>query len=62
MQSYPKIDEVYAYRMHKRYFREGTLSPERMNGNPLLARKLIWHKSSFVEVCRCKFPDGSKYG
>lgn len=61
-QSHPKIDEVYAYRMHKRLYKSGTLSPERMNGNPLLARKLIWHRSSFVEVFRRKFPDGSSYG
>ena len=60
-QSHPKIDEVYAYRMHKRLYKSGTLSPERMNGNPLLARKLIWHKSSFAEVFRRKFPDGSSY-
>ncbi|WP_146149666.1 hypothetical protein [Photobacterium ganghwense] len=60
-QSHPKIDEVYAYRMHKRLFKCGTLSPERMNGNPLLARKLLWHKPSFSEVCRCEFPDGSTY-
>lgn len=62
MQSHPKIDEVFAYGMHKRYFGEGTLSPERINGNPLLARKLIWHKLSFSEVCRCKFPDDGNYG
>ena len=61
-QSHPKIDEVYAYRMHKLLYKSGTLSPERMNGNPLLARKLIWHKSSFSEVSRRQFPDGSSYG
>ena len=61
-QSHPKIDEIYAYRMHKRLYKLGTLSPERMNGNPLLARKLIWHKSSFAEVFRREFPDGSSYG
>ena len=61
-QSHPKIDEVYAYRMHKRFYKAGTLSPERMNGNPLLARNLIWHKKAFSEVFRCKFPDGGEYG
>ena len=61
-QSHPKIDEVYAYRVHKRLYKSGTLSPERMNGNPLLARKLIWHRSSFSEVSRRQFPDGSSYG
>lgn len=61
-QSYPKIDEIYAYRTHKRLYKKGTLSPERMNGNAMLARKLIWHKSAFSEVFRCQFPDGSKYG
>ena len=61
MQSHPKIDEMFAYRMHKKLFRQGTLIPERMNGNPFLARKLIWHKSAFSEVFRCRFPDGSDY-
>lgn len=61
-QSHPKIDEIYSYRTHKRLYKKGTLSPERMNGNAMLARKLIWHKSAFSEVCRCEFPDGSYYG
>ncbi|TYL48553.1 hypothetical protein [Marinomonas sp. IMCC 4694] len=61
-QSYPKIDEIYAYRTHRRLYKKVTLSPERMNGNAMLARKLIWHKSAFSEVFRCKFPDGSEYG
>ncbi len=60
--SHPKIDEVFAYRMHKRLFKCGTKSPERMNGNPLLARHLVWHKRAFSEVVRCVFPDGTKYG
>ncbi len=59
--SHPKIDEVYAYRVHKRLFKCGTLNPERMNGNPLLARKLIWHKSAFSEVYKRQFPDGSSF-
>ncbi|MCA0185942.1 MAG: hypothetical protein LCH90_08075 [Proteobacteria bacterium] len=61
MHSHPKIDEVYAYRMHKRFFGAGTLSPERMNSNPLLARRLVWHKSAFSEVLRCQLPDGTHY-
>jgi hypothetical protein len=59
--SHPKIDEVYAYRMHKRLFRKGTASPERMNGNPMLARHLVWHKGTFAEVVRGKLPDGTAY-
>ena len=59
--SHPKIDEVFAYRMHKRLFKCGTASPERMNGNPLLARSLVWHKKAFSEVVLCQFPDGSAY-
>lgn len=61
LQSHPKIDEVFAYRMHKRLFQRGTASPERMNGNPLLARRLVWHKTAFSEVVRCQFPDGTPY-
>jgi hypothetical protein len=61
-QSHPKIDEIYTYRTHKRLYKKDTLSPERMNGNAMLARKLIWHKSAFSEVFRCKFPDGNNYG
>jgi len=60
--SHPKIDEVFAYRMHKRLFKCGTKSPERMNSNPLLARRLVWHKPAFSEVVRGVFPDGTKYG
>jgi len=59
--SHPKIDEMFAYRMHLRLFKQGTASPERMNGNPLLARRLVWHKKAFSEVVRCKFPDGTPY-
>ena len=59
--SHPKIDEVYAYRMHKRLFGRGTASPERMNGNPLLARNLVWHKTAFSEVVRGQLPDGTAY-
>jgi len=59
--SYPKIDEVFAFRMHKRLFKCGTTSPERMNNNPLLARSLVWHKKTFSEVVRGVFPDGTKY-
>lgn len=59
--SHPKIDEVYAYRMHKRLFQKGTASPERMNSNPLLARYLVWHKSAFSEVVRGQMPDGTAY-
>lgn len=59
--SHPKIDEVYAYRMHKRLFRKGTASPERMNSNPLLARRLVWHKGAFSEVVRGQLPDGTVY-
>ncbi|MFY0574181.1 hypothetical protein ACN28S_07335 [Cystobacter fuscus] len=61
LQSHPKIDEIFAYRMHKRLFKRDTASPERMNGNPLLARRLVWHESAFAEVVRCKFPDGVPY-
>lgn len=59
--SHPKIDEVFAYRMHMRLFKAGTLSPERMNSNPLLARRLVWHKRAFSEVVRGQFPDGTPY-
>jgi hypothetical protein len=62
LNSHPKIDEVFAYRMHKRLFKRGTASPERINGNPLLARRLVWHKKAFSEVVRAVFPDGTSYG
>jgi hypothetical protein len=58
MQSYPKIDEMFAYRMHKRLFKCDTTNTERINTNTLLARRLIWHKKSFSEVTRRIFPDG----
>lgn len=61
LHSHPKIDEVFSYRMHKRFFKCGTSSPERINGNPLLARRLVWHKKAFSEVARCRFPDGTNY-
>jgi hypothetical protein len=59
--AHPKIDELFAYTQHKRLFRRGTLSPEKMNGNALLARKLIWHRKAFSEVARLKFPGGAAY-
>ena len=61
LNSHPKIDEVYAYRMHKRLFGQATASPERMNSNPLLARRLVWHKGAFREAVRGVLPDGSGY-
>jgi hypothetical protein len=61
LNSHPKIDEIFAYRKHKRLFKCGTTSPERINGNPLLARRLVWHKKSFSEVVRATFPDGTPY-
>ncbi|MCR3952675.1 hypothetical protein [Aeromonas hydrophila] len=61
LNSHPKIDEIFAYRMHKRLFKKGTASPERMNSNPLLARRLVWHKKAFSEVVRAVFPDGTPY-
>ncbi len=61
LHSHPKIDEVFSYRMHKRFFKCGTASPERINGNPLLARRLVWHKTAFAEVVRGQFPDGTYY-
>jgi len=61
LNSHPKIDEMYAYRLHKRLFGRGTASPERMNSNPLLARSLIWHRSAFQEAVRGVLPDGSSY-
>lgn len=61
LHSHPKIDEVFSYRFHKRFFKRGTLSPERMNGNALLARRLVWHRTAFGEVARGRFPDGTPY-
>ena len=61
LNSFPKIDELYAYHCHKRLFKTDTLSPERMNGNSMLGRKLIWHKKAFSEVARCRFPCGQQY-
>jgi len=59
--SHPKIDEIHSYRMHKRFFGRGTVSPERMNGNPWLARRLVWHWKAFGEVARGCFPNGAAY-
>jgi hypothetical protein len=58
---HPKIDELYAYAQHLRLYRTGTLSPEKMNGNTLLGRKLLWHRAAFSEVARKRFPDGTAY-
>lgn len=61
LNSHPKIDEIYAFQKHQRLFKGDTLSPERINGNGLLARNLVWHKKAFYEVARGVFPDGSCY-
>lgn len=60
--SHPKIDEMYAYVMHKKYFQGcGTLSPERMNVNTLLGRKLVWYRRAFREVVSMQLPSGRRY-
>lgn len=61
IQSHPKIDEMYAYRQHKRLYGSDTLSPEKMNGNSMLGRSLVWHKGAFSEVARLHFPGGQEY-
>ena len=59
--SHTKADEMYSMVAHNRYFKKGTINSERINGNRLLGRKLVFHKSAFSEVLKEKFPSGHNY-
>lgn len=59
--SFPKVDELFALRMHKRLFGRGTACKERVNTSGLLGRRLIWHKGAFPEVVRAVLPNGESY-
>jgi len=61
LMSHTKADEMYAFVSHRRFFKHNTKSPERLNGNSLLGRSLVWHRKAFAEVARGEFPDGSCY-
>lgn len=61
LNSYPKIDELIAFKKHQDYFNVGTRTIERPNGNYQLGQNLAWHSLAFEEVLQLKFPDGSSY-
>lgn len=61
LNSYPKIDELIAFKKHLDHFHVGTRNNERPNGNYQLGQNLAWHSLAFEEVLNLKFPDGTSY-
>lgn len=61
LNSFPKIDETYAFYEHRKKLKCSTTNKERINSNYQLGLNLIWHKKAFHEVLDLKFPDGKHY-
>jgi len=59
--SFPKIDEMHAYRNHINHFGRGTTNVERINTHETLGVELIFHKRAFSEVLEKKLPSGLAY-
>lgn len=59
--SFPKIDEMHAYRNHIRHFGRGTTNDERINAHERLGIELIFHKNAFSEVLEKTLPSGLAY-
>ena len=48
--SFPKIDEIYAFKKHDNHFKCCTRNAERINANYQLGKDLIFHEPAFNEV------------
>lgn len=59
--SFPKIDELHAYKLHLNQFKRGTVNPDRMNTHETLGSELIFHRNAFHEVLSKKLPSGTAY-
>jgi hypothetical protein len=61
LNSFPKIDEMAAFKKHLTHFERSTRNNERPNGNFQLGQNLVWHNTAFNEVLKLEFPDGVQY-
>lgn len=59
--SFPKVDEMHAFKLHQRYFKRGTVNPDRMNTHRTLGSQLVFHRQAFREVLLKKLPSGIDY-
>ncbi|MCG8291720.1 hypothetical protein [Pseudomonas entomophila] len=59
--SFPKVDEMHAFKLHQRYFKRGTVNPDRMNTHRTLGSQLVFHRRAFREVLSKKLPSGTPY-
>lgn len=59
--SFPKIDENYAFFRHKNQFHRSTRNEERVNSFHDLGSNLRWYPDAFNEVLNLKLPSGRNY-
>jgi hypothetical protein len=59
--SFPKIDEILAFKKHLDYFGRSTRNKESVNTFSRLGRKLVWYEKSFSEVLNMSLPSGLTY-
>lgn len=59
--SFPKVDEMHAYKLHQRYFKRGTVNPDRINTHRTLGSQLVFHRRAFREVLLKELPSGNSY-
>lgn len=59
--SFPKVDEIHAHKLHLRYFKQGTVNPDRINTHRTLGSQLVFHRRAFREVLRKELPSGTAY-
>lgn len=59
--SFPKIDEISAFKKHVNYFGRSTRNKEAVNTFARLGRKLAWYEKAFDEVLNMSLPSGLSY-
>ncbi|MCF5775524.1 hypothetical protein GIV40_00280 [Pseudomonas poae] len=59
--SFPKIDEIAAFRKHLEHFGCSTRNREAVNTFSRLGSKLVWYEESFNEVLNLRLPSGISY-
>lgn len=59
--SFPKIDEIAAFRKHLEHFGRSTRNRETVNTFSRLGCKLVWYEESFNEVLNLRLPSGISY-
>ena len=59
--SFPKIDEISAFKRHLDHFGRSTRNKESVNTFSRLGSKLVWYEKSFNEVLNMSLPSGLSY-